>query len=107
MTSAPSPPLKFCWASAFQAQVAGRPKEERVVQWLCGDDAGPKLIVAGLIADAGYEPVDLSGVAGAAVMEAPQRPGAVYGEEYRLADALAVVDAVGAGRPIPSTPAYG
>ncbi len=39
-------------------------------------------------------------------MEAPRRSGAVYGEEYRLADALAVVEALRTGRPIPPTPRY-
>jgi predicted dinucleotide-binding enzyme len=92
--------------SAFQAQAAGRQGEERVVQWLCGDDAEAKQVVAGLIADAGFVPVDLGGTADCAVMEAPRRPGAVYGEEYRAADAQAVVDAVRAGRPIPPTPQY-
>jgi predicted dinucleotide-binding enzyme len=90
--------------SAFQAEVAGR--DERVAQWVCGDDADAKRIVAGLIADAGYLPVDLGGTAGAAVIEAPRRPGAVYGEEYRGADAQAVADAVRAGREIPPTPRY-
>lgn len=93
--------------SAFQAETAGRDGDERVVQWLCGDDASAKEVVAGLIRDAGFVPVDLGGTAGCAVMEAPRRPGAVYGEEYRLTDANAVVDAVRAGRPIPPTPQYG
>jgi 8-hydroxy-5-deazaflavin:NADPH oxidoreductase len=92
--------------SAFQAEAAGRQGEERVVQWLCGDDEQAKQVVAGLIADAGFVPVDLGGTAGCAVMEAPRRPGAVYGEEYRAADAPAVVEAVRAGRPIPPTPQY-
>jgi hypothetical protein len=92
--------------SAFQAEAAGRRGAERVVQWLCGDDAGAKDVVAGLITDAGFVPADVGGTAGCAVMEAPRRPGAVYGEEYHLADASAVVDAVRAGRPIPATPAY-
>ena len=90
--------------AAFQAATAHR--EPRVVQWLCGDDAEAKEIVAGLIRDAGYEPVDLGGTAGCAVMEAPRRPGAVYGEEYRLREAQAVVEAVRAGRAIPPTPVY-
>jgi predicted dinucleotide-binding enzyme len=59
-----------------------------------------------LITDAGFVPVDLGGIAGCAVMEAPRRPGAVYGEEYRVADASAVVDAVRAGQPIPPAPQY-
>jgi 8-hydroxy-5-deazaflavin:NADPH oxidoreductase len=92
--------------SGFQAEAAGRSGDERVVQWLCGDDPGAKEVVAGLIGDVGFVPVDLGGTAGCAVMEAPRRPGAVYGEEYRLADAKAVVDALRAGRPIPPTPQY-
>ena len=92
--------------SAFQAEAAGREGEDRVVQWLCGDDADAKEIVAGLIEDAGFVPVDLGGTAECSVMEAPRREGAVYGEEYRITDARAVVDAVRAGRAIPPTPRY-
>lgn len=92
--------------SAFQAEAAGRGGDERVVQWLCGDDADAKKVVARLIDDAGFVPVDVGGTAGCAVMEAPRRPGAVYGEEYRLADAKAVLDALQAGRPIPAAPRY-
>ena len=92
--------------SAFQAEAAGRHGDDRVVQWLCGDDAEAKATVAGLIEDAGFVPVDLGGVADCAVMEMPRRDGAVYGEEYRAADAAAVVEAVKSGRPIPPTPQY-
>ena len=55
--------------SAFQAEVADRPESERVVQWVCGDDSGAKEVVMGLIADAGYAPMDLGGTAGCEVME--------------------------------------
>ena len=92
--------------SAFQAEAAGRQGDERVVQWLCGDDAEAKQIVAGLIEDAGFVSVDLGGTAECSVMEAPRREGAVYGEEYRAADAPSVVEAVRAGRAIPQTPRY-
>ena len=92
--------------SAFQAEAAGREGRERVVQWICGDDAEAKELLASLIDDAGFASVDLGGTADCAVMEAPRRPGAVYGEEYRLDDARAVVEAVRAGRPIPPTPQY-
>ncbi len=51
-------------------------------------------------------PVDLGGTADATVMEAPRRPGAVYGEEYRQREAEAVVAAVRAAQPIPPTPSY-
>jgi predicted dinucleotide-binding enzyme len=92
--------------SAFQGEAAFRPDADRVVQWVCGNDEEAKKVVMGLIADAGYAPVDLGGNADAAVMEAPRRPGAVYGEEYRLPDAAKVVEAVKAGEEIPPTPSY-
>lgn len=92
--------------AGFQTKVADRPENEKVVQWICGDDAEAKRIVVGLIGDAGYVPVDLGGVKGCEIMEAPRREGAVYGEEYRAADAAAVVAALREGRPIPPTPRY-
>jgi predicted dinucleotide-binding enzyme len=92
--------------AGFQAAAAGRSGPERVVQWVCGDDDEAKQVVAGLIEDAGFAAVDLGGIATCAVMEAPRRPGAVYGEEYRLADAAAVQAAVRAGQAIPPTPQY-
>jgi predicted dinucleotide-binding enzyme len=92
--------------SAFQADAAFRPEADRVVQWVCGDDEDAKGVVMGLIADAGYAPVDVGSNADAAVMEMPRRPGGVYGEEYRLPDAEKVVEAVKAGEEIPPTPNY-
>lgn len=92
--------------SRFQSEAAGRPKDLRVVQWVCGDDAAVKQTVARLIEDAGYVPIDLGGIDACSVMEAPRRPGAVYGEEYRVEDAERVLDAVRSGKPIPPTPKY-
>jgi 8-hydroxy-5-deazaflavin:NADPH oxidoreductase len=92
--------------SAFQAETAFRPDAERVVQWVCGDDVAAKQVVMGLIEDAGYAPVDIGRNEDAAVMEAPRREGAVYGEEYRLPEAEKVVRAVQAGEEIPPTPSY-
>jgi 8-hydroxy-5-deazaflavin:NADPH oxidoreductase len=92
--------------SAFQGEAAFRPEPERVVQWVCGDDQEAKNVVMDLISDAGYVPMDLGSNADAAVMEAPRRPGAVYGEEYRKGDAEQVVEAVKAGQEIPPTPSY-
>jgi len=90
----------------FQAQAATRSGDARVVQWICGDDPQAKAILGQLVEDAGYVPVDLGGIDGCAVMEAPRRLGAVYGEEYRAGDAAAVVAAVRAGQPIAPTPKY-
>ena len=81
--------------SAFQRQTATGAASRRVVQWLCGDDAEAKPVVVGrLITDAGFVPVDLGGTADCAVMEAPRRRGAVYGEEYPRRRCAAVVEAV-------------
>jgi len=90
----------------FQAAAATRPEPERVVQWIAGDDEAAKTAVASLVTGAGYVPVDLAAIDDCAVMEAPRRAGAVYGEEYRAADAAAVVAAVRAGLPIPPPPVY-
>jgi predicted dinucleotide-binding enzyme len=92
--------------AGFQRQTADRDGDRRVVQWLCGDDAQAKAVAAALITDCGFAPVDLGGSADATVMEAPRRPGAVYGEEYRQREAQAVVAAVRAGQPIPPGPSY-
>jgi len=92
--------------AGFQAVAADRRTDERVVQWICGDDADAKGIVGSLIVDMGYLPVDLGGTETCSVMESPRRAGSVYGEEYRAADVQAVLDAVAAGRPIPQPPTY-
>jgi 8-hydroxy-5-deazaflavin:NADPH oxidoreductase len=77
--------------SGFQAQAAGRTGPDRVVMFLCGDDEDAKRVVARLIDDAGFTPVDMGGIADAAPMEAPRRAGAVYGEELHEAQARAFV----------------
>jgi 8-hydroxy-5-deazaflavin:NADPH oxidoreductase len=77
--------------SGFQAQAAGRTGPDRVVMFLCGDDEDAKNVVAGLIEDAGFTPVDMGGIADAAPMEAPRRAGAVYGEELHEPEARAFV----------------
>jgi predicted dinucleotide-binding enzyme len=92
--------------SGFQADAASRRGDERAVLFLCGDYAAAKRIVSTLIEDAGFAAVDLGSNADAAVMEAPRRPGSVYGEEYRLPEARAVADAVRRGQEIPPTPHY-
>ena len=48
----------------------------------------------------------LGGLADARPMEAPRRPGALYGEEYRADDARTAIAALRADRPLPPTPRY-
>jgi 8-hydroxy-5-deazaflavin:NADPH oxidoreductase len=81
--------------AGFQAEAAGRTGADRVVMFLCGDDEEAKRIVAELIDDAGFTPVDMGGTADAAPMEAPRRPGAVYGEEFHEQEARAYVASLG------------
>jgi 8-hydroxy-5-deazaflavin:NADPH oxidoreductase len=92
--------------SGFQADASSRRGDERAVLFLCGDYPAAKRIVSTLIEDAGFAAVDLGSNADAAVMEAPRRPGSVYGEEYRLPEARAVAEAVHRGHEIPPTPHY-
>lgn len=92
--------------SRFQEEAAARDRDDRVVQWVCGDDQPAKDMAARLIEEMGYLPVDLGGTTTCTVMEAPRRHGAVYGEEYRAQDAQAVLDAVRNGGDIPPTPHY-
>jgi predicted dinucleotide-binding enzyme len=77
--------------SGFQEQAAGRTGPDRVVMFLCGDDEEAKRVVADLIDQAGFTPVDMGVTADAAPMEAPRRPGAVYGEEVHEDEARAFV----------------
>jgi 8-hydroxy-5-deazaflavin:NADPH oxidoreductase len=84
--------------AGFQAEAAGREGADRVVMFLCGDDADAKAVVAGLIEQVGFTPFDVGGLADAAVMEAPRRAGAVYGEEFHEADARRLFTEQGAIR---------
>jgi predicted dinucleotide-binding enzyme len=92
--------------AAFQQAAAGRTGAERVAMFLAGDDPQAKALVARLVDDAGFAPVDVGTAAESSIMEAPRRDGAVYGEEYRLPEARAAVEAARAGRAIPPTPQY-
>lgn len=80
--------------AGFQAEAAGRPEEERVAVFYAGEDADAKATVGGLIADAGFAPVDVGGWAEVRIMEAPRRPGSVYGEGYRIGAVRAIAEAV-------------
>ena len=77
--------------AGFQAAAANRPNDERVVMFLSGDFPEAKRLAADLIDDAGFVPFDIGSAADAAIMEAPRRPGAVYGEEFQLPQAQAFI----------------
>lgn len=65
------------------AGAAGRTGLDKLVGFLSGDDADAKTIAAGLIRDAGLEPVDLGAIADSASID----PGGEYlGTELHLAD---------------------
>jgi predicted dinucleotide-binding enzyme len=83
--------------AGFQGSAAGRNGEKRVAMFMCGDDSDAKETVAKLIDDAGFAPVDVGGLADAAVMEAPRREGAVYGEEFTKGEAREFLEGRGGG----------
>jgi predicted dinucleotide-binding enzyme len=68
--------------SGYQAEVAGRTGPDRIAMFYAGENDEAKRIVAGLIFDSGFEPVDLGGWTEVSLMEPPHRAGAVYGEAY-------------------------
>jgi 8-hydroxy-5-deazaflavin:NADPH oxidoreductase len=80
--------------AGFQAEAAGRSGDDRVVQWMAGDDQQAKRTVAGLIDDAGYIPIDLAGIDTCQVMEAPAVP-AVLRVVQRIGDGLPQVTGAG------------
>jgi 8-hydroxy-5-deazaflavin:NADPH oxidoreductase len=92
--------------SRFQAEASTRIGSERAVMFYCGDDREAKATAAKLIEDCGFAAVDIGGLAEAAPMEPPRRRGAVYGEEYRLPDALKYVETLRRHEPPPPPPDY-
>jgi predicted dinucleotide-binding enzyme len=74
--------------AGFQGAAAGRSGDERAAMFFCGDDDEAKETVKKLIRDIGFAQVDAGGLADAAVMEAPRREGAVYGEELSKPEAV-------------------
>ncbi len=79
--------------AGFQAEAADRPADRRVAMFLAGEDQRAKQVVGALIRDAGFEPVDVGGWGQVSIMEAPRRPGSVYGEEYRPEAARRIAEA--------------
>jgi predicted dinucleotide-binding enzyme len=71
------------YTAGFQRDVGDGRHAGPVAMFFAGEDAAAKEMVATLVRDAGFEPVDLGGWSTIALLEAPRRPGAVYGEEYR------------------------
>jgi len=74
--------------AGFQGSAAGRSGGERAAMFFAGDDDEAKETVKKLIREIGFAQVEVGGTADAAVMEAPRREGAVYGEEFSKDEAL-------------------
>jgi 8-hydroxy-5-deazaflavin:NADPH oxidoreductase len=70
------------YTAGFQAEVGDGRHSKPVAMFFGGEDDAAKEVAATLVRDAGFEPVDLGGWATISLLEAPSRPGAVYGEEY-------------------------
>ena len=74
--------------AGFQGAAAGRSGDERAAMFFVTDDDDARETVKKLIREIGFAQVDVGGTADAAVMEAPRREGAVYGEEFSKSEAL-------------------
>jgi 8-hydroxy-5-deazaflavin:NADPH oxidoreductase len=70
------------YTSGFQAAVGDQTLGRPVAMFLGGEDTRAKTVAGELVRDAGFEPIDLGGWKTISLLEAPRRPGAVYGEEY-------------------------
>jgi predicted dinucleotide-binding enzyme len=83
--------------AGFQGSAAGRSGDERVAMFFCGDDDEAKETVKKLIREIGFAQVDAGGTADAAIMEAPRREGAVYGEELSKPEAMEFLEKARSG----------
>jgi 8-hydroxy-5-deazaflavin:NADPH oxidoreductase len=83
--------------AGFQGAAAGRSGDERAAMFFCTDDDEARDTVKKLIRDIDFAQVDAGGLANAAVMEAPRREGAVYGEELSKAEAVEFLEGRGDG----------
>src|SRR4051794_5222291 len=83
--------------AGFQGAAAGRSGDERAAMFFCTDDDAAKETVKKLIREIGFAQVEVGGTADAAVMEAPRREGAVYGEELNKNEALEFLEKARAG----------
>jgi 8-hydroxy-5-deazaflavin:NADPH oxidoreductase len=83
--------------AGFQGAAAGRSGDERAAMFFVSDDDEAKDTVKKLIREIGFAQVEVGGTADAAIMEAPRREGAVYGEEFSKAEALEFLRAQGTG----------
>ena len=72
--------------SRFQAQTSGRTGRDRVVMFHAGDDPEAKQVVARLIDDAGFAPVDMGSLALDDVGHMEPK-GELYGEDFYLPQA--------------------
>jgi 8-hydroxy-5-deazaflavin:NADPH oxidoreductase len=91
------------YTAGFQTEVGDGRHSKPVAMFFGGEDDAANGVAATLVRDAGFEPVDLGGWATISLLEAPYRPGAVYGEEYapdaaRRIAAAAATDLAEAGR---------
>jgi predicted dinucleotide-binding enzyme len=77
--------------AGFQGSAAGRSGDERAAMFFAGDDDDAKETVKKLIREIGFAQVEVGRTADAAIMEAPRREGAVYGEEIHELQARELV----------------
>jgi predicted dinucleotide-binding enzyme len=83
------------FTSGYQRDVAEGAVEGEVAMFFAAEDESAASAASELIAALRFEPVRIGGWTQVALIEAPRRPGAVYGEVYRPDDAKRIAKAAG------------
>lgn len=86
--------------AAYQVAAIERAEANRVAMFHAASEQRAAAVVEPLIATVGFVPIFVGGPAERTLMEAPRRPGAVYGEEDTPDGASRAVEAYRRGRPI-------
>ena len=81
------------YTAGFQRDVGDGRAADPVAMFYAAQDDDARSVAAQLVQDCGFVPVLLGGWEQVALMEAPRRPGAVYGESYRPEDAQDIAEA--------------
>ena len=79
--------------AGYQRDVAEGRADGAVAMFFAAEDEGAKDAAATLIQSCGFVPVHIGGWDRVRLMEAPRRPGSVYGEAYRPEDAQRIAAA--------------
>jgi 8-hydroxy-5-deazaflavin:NADPH oxidoreductase len=81
------------FTAQFQRRVGDGEEQGEVPMFFASEDEAARAVTPRLISDCNFVPVDMGGWAQVALMEAPRRDGAVYGEAYSVDAARSIAKA--------------